>query len=403
MSDYRYIAYDSNSKLNRGVVSAENEKSARQKLRQKGLQPTRLSRQKISTVDVFKSILAKRVSTSDLALILEQLGVLVRSGMTLEDALRLMINQSENSTQKEVVASWHRQILEGISLSKAMSHSDFEIPRRVTASIEIGEETGHLASIFLRLAEELELGAENRATLRRGLSYPITLLCVAMAVVSILMVSVVPKITGVFTSSGMELPMATKVVISISHFFVSYGIWLLSFLIILSLAMLVWLRVDNNRRRWHASLLNFPVVGEWQRKANLSDWARSLGTLLNSGVPALAALRISSSVMMNLSLQQKMEFVADDVNLGLSVHAALVKHNVGQGFLQHMVGSGEASSELHSMLLRVSDYYTSRLRNSVDRFLKFMSPVLILLLGGMVLGIVAAVMLPILSMSDGIS
>ena len=134
--------------------------------------------------------------------------------------------------------------------------------------------------------------------------------------------------------------------------------------------------------------------------ANIADWSRSLGVLLNNGVPALAALKISSSVVSNLHLRRKMEGVTEAMRQGSSMQKALQDSSVGSGFLVHMVGSGEASSELDKMLLRVSEYYSLRLNNAVEVFLKLMNPILIIFMGMIILSVVAAVMLPIMDMNN---
>ena len=134
--------------------------------------------------------------------------------------------------------------------------------------------------------------------------------------------------------------------------------------------------------------------------ANIADWARSLGTLLGSGVPALAALKIASSVMTNLYLRQQMESVTEQMRRGSSLHNALKTEKVGSGFLHHMVNSGETSSELDNMLLRVAEYYSARLSSAVETFLKLMNPTLIIFMGGVIVVIVFAVMLPILELSN---
>lgn len=400
MLSYDYLAYNKLGATEKGNIQADSDKSARLKLKEQGLLVSELKVINHSERKYQFRGLFRQISSADLALIMQQMGVLVQSGMPLEEALMLLIQQSESQKQHILVESWHRQILEGRSLSQAMRRSQFTVPDSVVASIAVGEETGHMGSILLRVAEELELGAENREAFKRGLSYPITLIVVAAIVVSIMMIKVVPKISNVFVHNNRELPTVTKIVIALSDTFQNYGLIVLVIGIIGVLLLFAWMRDDENRRKWHRSLLRLPVIGSWMRIANLADWARSLGTLLASGVPALSALKISSAVMTNLSLRQQMEDVTNDVRKGSRLHSALVKNNIGQGFLQHMVGSGEVSSELDSMLQRVAEYYTHRLRNSVDSFLKLMGPILILLLGGLVLVIVSAVMLPILNMND---
>ena len=136
--------------------------------------------------------------------------------------------------------------------------------------------------------------------------------------------------------------------------------------------------------------------------ADISDWARNLGVLLNSGVPALAALRISSAVVGNLSLRKSFDEVTESMRQGVRLHRALEKNLTESGFLVHMVGSGEASSELDKMLIRVAEYYSARLNNAVEVFLKLLNPMLILAMGAMILGIVAGIMLPIMDMNNTI-
>jgi len=147
-------------------------------------------------------------------------------------------------------------------------------------------------------------------------------------------------------------------------------------------------------------MLTMPGLGRWIRMANIADWSRSLGVLLSNGVPALAALKISSSVVTNLHLRSKMEGVTEAMRQGSTLHKALLEGDVGSGFLVHMVGSGEASSELDKMLLRVSDYYSLRLNNAVEVFLKLINPILIVFMGVIILSVVAAVMLPIMDMNN---
>jgi len=215
-----------------------------------------------------------------------------------------------------------------------------------------------------------------------------------------MMLWVVPKITVVFASSNRELPFITKVIIGLSEFTQNYGLGILILAIITFITAKYLLRDSSRKIRWHAFLLELPGLGSWLRMSNIADWSRSLGILLASGVPALAALRISSSTMNNLFLREKMEAVTESMRQGKSLQKALTEHQLGSGFLVHMVGSGEASSQLDQMLLRVADYYSLRLKNAVEVFLKIFNPILIIIMGLIILSIVAAVMLPIMDMNN---
>ena len=403
MPAFDYSAYNVSGKLVSGVISADSERQARRLLKDKKLLPSALSEvgQK-SSHKGSKPGRKARVDNLDLSLLLHQQAILIQSGLPLEESLRMTIEQAETDKQRRLVESWRSEITEGRSFSEALRRSPYQIPESIVAGVGVGEETGHLHKILLRLSEELETSAENRKTVTRALIYPVTLVSVSIVMVSVMMVWVVPKITAVFASSNRELPWITEVVIGISNFTQSYGLYVLVFVVIASLAFRQAMKNAKLKMQWHELILSMPGMGRWVRMADISDWSRNLGILLNSGVPALAALKISSAVVNNCALQDKFNAVTEAMRQGASLHKALEDNLDGSGFLVHMVGSGEASSELDKMLLRVAEYYSARLKNAVEVFLKLLNPILILIMGAMILGIVAAIMLPIMDMNNTI-
>jgi len=399
MPTFDYAAYDASGKLVDGVVSADSERHARRILKEKKLLASKLTEVSKSSG---KSKIGRRsrVNEFDLSLVLQQQAILIQSGLPLEDALRMTIEQAETDRQKRMVESWRSEIIEGRSFSEAMRRSPYKIPESVLAGVGVGEESGHLHAVLMRLAEDIETSAENRKTVTRALIYPATLLGASMLVVAMMMVWVVPKITAIFISSNRELPTITKIIIAISDFTQQYGLILLLTAITVGVAVSWLLKDPQRKKRWHQFVLEMPGLGRWTTMANVADWSRSLGVLLSNGVPALAALKISSAVVTNLHLRDKMEQVTESMRRGTSLQKALEESQVGSGFLVHMVGSGEASSELDKMLMRVSEYYSLRLANAVEVFLKLINPVLIIFMGGIILSVVAAVMLPIMDMGN---
>jgi general secretion pathway protein F len=399
MPTFDYSAYDAKGKLVDGVVTADSERQARRQLKEKKLLALKLDEvAKFSSSSKVGS--RRKVSDFDLSLVLQQQAILIQSGLPLEDAMRMTIEQAETDRQRRMVESWRSEIIEGRSFSEAMRRSPYRIPESVIAGVGVGEESGHLHTVLMRLSEDIETSAENRKTVSRAMIYPATLLGASMLVVSMMMVWVVPKITAIFISSNRELPTITKVIMAISGFVQEYGLMML-LLAILMAVTISWLLKDTGRRtKWHQLILGIPGLGRWTTMANVADWSRSLGVLLGNGVPALAALKISSSVVGNLYLREKMEQVTESMRRGTSLQKALEENNVGSGFLIHMVGSGEASSELDKMLIRVSEYYSLRLANAVEVFLKLINPILIIFMGGIILSVVAAVMLPIMDMGN---
>ena len=400
MPTFDYSAYDISGKLVDGVVSADSERHARRLLKEKKLLPSKLAEVSKPSTSGTRFGGRSRVNDFDLSLVLQQQAILIQSGLPLDDALRMTIEQAETDRQRRMVESWRSEIIEGRSFSEAMRRSPYKIPESVIAGVGVGEESGHLHTVLMRLAEDIETSAENRKTVSRALVYPATLMGASILVVAMMMVWVVPKITAIFISSNRELPLITKIIISISDFVQQYGLMIL-LVAVIAIVTSVWLLKDPQRKqRWHQLLLGMPGLGRWMTMANIADWSRSLGVLLGNGVPALAALKISSTVVGNLHLRAKMEQVTESMRRGSSLQKALEENRVGSGFLVHMVGSGEASSELDKMLLRVSEYYSLRLANAVEVFLKLINPVLIMFMGGIILSVVAAVMLPIMDMGN---
>jgi general secretion pathway protein F len=387
MPAFDYKAYDSAGKRVSGVTTADSERHARRLLKEKQLLVEEIREVSQSPSAGVAARREARVNNFDLSLLLQQQAILIQSGLPLEDALRMTIEQAETDKQRRMLQSWRSEIVEGRSFSEALRRSPYKIPESIIAGISVGEESGHLHEVLQRLAEDLEHSAENRKTISRAMIYPATLITTSIIVVAIMMVWVVPKITAIFTSSNRE-------------FTQSYGLFLLAFVVAVFLGFSQAMKDPARKERWHAFMLTLPGFGRWIRMANIADWSRSLGVLLSNGVPALAALKISSAVVSNLSLRSKMETVTESMRQGSTLYKALQDSDVGSGFLVHMVGSGEASSELDKMLLRVADYYSLRLKNAVEVFLKLINPILVIFMGMVILSVVAAVMLPIMDMNN---
>jgi len=400
MPTFDYSAYNDAGKLINGVVSADSERQARRVLKDRGLLPSSLVELGDKGTGKRRIGLEARVNNFDLSLLLHQQAILIQSGLPLEEALRMTIAQAETAGQRRMVESWRSEIIEGRSFSDALRRSPYKIPESIIAGVGVGEESGHLHRVLLRLAEDLETSAENKKTITRAMIYPAFLVGFSVVVVTIMMAVVVPKITAIFITSKRELPLITQAVVALSDFVQSYGLVLLLLAIVLTLGFRYAMRDPARKERWHELMLSMPGLGRWIRMGSIADWARSLGVLLSNGVPALAALSISATGVSNLHLQRKFESVTEGMRQGSSLQKALEDSQLGSGFLVHMVGSGEASSELDKMLLRVSEYYSVRLKNAVEIFMALFTPIMVILMGMMILAVVAAVMLPILDMNN---
>lgn len=398
MPTFQYLAYDRSGREVSSSSAADSARQLRRDLREQGLFVTSVKEMTSSSRGL--PWLRPRIGYADLSLLMRQLAIIVNAGMTLEEALRLVSEQSDNHNQKRLLESWRESLSGGYGFAASIRRGPFAVPERMIAAVGVGEETGHLHEVLGRLADEMELGNENRQTLVKGMIYPAVMIVVAVAVIGVLVGYVVPQVAKVFVNSRQELPMLTRATMVLSDFLRAWGLWLVALLAGLAVGAVVALRDPGRRHAWHRLLLRMPVVGNWIVLGNLADWCRSLGSMLHSGVPILSALAIASAGVGNLHFQRKLESVNERVRQGNSLFQSLRAEKFVPGFLLHMVSSGEASSELDQMLIKVSEYYSARLRNAVETLLKLMEPALIVFMGVVVLLIVGAVLVPIVKMNQ---
>ncbi|MAT50972.1 MAG: general secretion pathway protein GspF [Porticoccaceae bacterium] len=398
MPTFEYQAYDRAGQMVRSASAADSMRQLRRELIERGLFVTDV--REIRPRSPRRRWLSPRIRLADLSLLMRQLAILVNSGMALEEALRLVSDQTEQPVQKQALESWREGVASGYSFSASLKKSSFAISERVVAAIGVAEETGHLHKVLTRVADELEEGNDNRQTLMKGLIYPAVMIVVAIAVIGVMVGYVVPQVAKVFVNARQELPLLTRATIALSDFLRVFGLPLLGLVAASVTGFWLSLRNPARRLRWHRFLLSAPLIGNWLLLAALADWCRSMGTLLHSGVPVLSALSISAAGVSNRHLRQRLEAVGEKVRQGNSLFQSLKAEPLMPGFMLHMVSSGESSSELDTMLIRVSDYYSTRLKNTVDTLLKLLEPALVVFMGLVVLLIVGAVLVPIVKMNQ---
>lgn len=407
METFSYIAFNQSSgQREKGLMTAENSYQARQLLRERGLLPGEV---KVSASNKVKTSRLQRlfrpsikIKLLDLSMCLRQLSTLLTSGLPLEDSLKLMAEQSDNEQLKHLVTSWRSDLREGRSLSQSMRYSRYQVPENLIATVAVGEETGHLSQVLERMAGEMEIALENRQAVRQAMVYPMVVLFVAAVVLYILLSVAVPKVVVVFESSRQALPLLTLIVIASSEFVQNYGLYVVATLVALIVLIRYRLRDKRRKLRLHNLLIHRPLLGRWALLSDISDWSRGMGLLLSSGVPILIALKVANASVQNLWLRKQLDTVSEKVRQGSSLYQSVKGVDVMPSFLLHMVSSGEASSELDIMLLRVGEYYSNRLKNSIDSAIKLIQPLIILLLGGLVALIISAIFMPIMNMTSAI-
>jgi len=407
MAGFEYQALNSQGKTVKGVIEGDTERAARSTLRDQGLTPLRVDpiHQRAAAATAGRETagaftLRRKLSSADLALVTRQFATLVRAGLTLEECLNVLVEQSESPRIKAVIAGIRGRVLEGRSLARSMHEFPDAFPDIYRAMIDAGEQTGKLAEVLERLADF----AENREALRQkvvlAFIYPALVTIVAIGVISLLLIKVVPEVTRVFANTGQSLPWVTQVLIAVSGFLRASAVfWVAGFVGGLVLARIA-LRNEATRRRWHEFLLQLPVIGRLTRGINAARFSDTLGILTASGVPLLNALQSAVAVVTNLPMRAAVEETAKQVREGGSLARSLGKAKLFPPLVVHLIASGEATGRLDQMLTRAAEAQSRELEGWVRAFTALLEPLLILTMGLVVMFIVIAILLPIFEMNN---
>ncbi len=400
MGAFEYTALDIKGREKTGVLEGDAARQIRQQLRELGLTPLTVEEVKQREARSSKKFFKTKISATDLSLITRQWATLVRSGLPVEEALRTVAQQSEKSRLKSMVVGVRSRVMEGHSLASALSDFPHIFSELYRATIEAGEQSGHLEVVLERLADYTETRQQISQKMSQAMIYPVLLTVVAIAVVIGLLTYVVPKIVQVFESIGQELPALTKGLIATSEFLSSNGIYLLFGLLFIGVSFSYMMRIEGFRKSYHRFLLRLPLVSRMVKSVNSARFARTLSIVASSGVPILDGLRISSQVIANLPMREAVLTAANKVREGAAISTALDASKYFPPMTIHLIASGEASGNIENMLERAADSQEREMEALTAGLLGIFEPVLILVMGGVVLLIVLAILLPIFDMNQ---
>lgn len=402
MTAYRYQALNDSGKLVKGVLEGDSERQVRGQLRGQSLRPVEVSlanRQAANTSGARRPRLRSRVSASDMALITRQLATLVQSNLPLDECLQAAAEQTRKPRIKGMLLQVRSRVAEGHTLAYAMGEFPQVFNEMYRAMVNAGEHAGFLGIVLEQLADYSEQRQYTQQKLKMAMIYPFVLLGVALTVVVALMVFVVPELVGIFAHTKTALPALTRGLIATSDFFREYGLWLLVALVGLMMLFRQALKEPARRRRWHRLLLATPGISRLVTAMDTARFASTLSILMASGVPLLESLRIAGQVLSNLVLRDESQKVAERVQEGSSLHRALQTSGRFPPMMVHMVASGETSGELETMLERSATNQERELEMTLGTMMGIFEPVMVVFMGGMVLTIVLAILLPIFDLN----
>lgn len=400
MGAFEYTAVDSTGKQRSGVLEGDTARQVRQQLRDRSLMPLSVTEaaERESTRQSSFSI-GKGLSASDLAVLTRQLATLVQSGMPLEQALAALGEQNENARMKSIVLGVRARVVEGYSFADGLKDFPRAFPDIYRATVEAGEQSGHLDAVLERLAEYTESRQELVQKVRNAMIYPAVLLSFCLLIVTLMMTYVVPKVVGVFANTGQELPGPTAALIAISDFIQAYG-WLLALLVVgLLFAAARLLKQPGPKEAFDTFLLKIPVVGKIIRGLNTARFTRTFSIMTGSGVPILEGLRISAEVVSSTPMRKAVEEATLRIREGAPIGTSLGKSKQFPPLCIHLITSGEASGQLEAMLGKAAGQQEREMDGLIGTLLNVMEPGMIILMGVLVLSMVVALLLPIFEMN----
>jgi general secretion pathway protein F len=397
---FEYVALAPNGKEKRGVLEGDSPRQIRQQLRDAGLTPVSVDSASAKSTEKRRFGLQRGVNAMELALLTRQMATLLRSSLPLEHVLKTTAQQSQKRHVERILLAVRAKVLEGRSLADGLSLYPRVFPELYIRTVSSGEESGHLEVVLERLADYTEQRQQMRQKTLLALFYPALLTIVSILIVGGLLTYIVPQVTRVFDSVAQELPLITRALIATSDLFRAHGLTLFILLACLGLLFSYLIKKPGPKQAWHRFILRVPLLGRLVRTSNAARFSRTLSIMAASSVPILDALRIAAQVLTNLPMQSAVKEAATMVREGSSLHNALEKTGYFPPMTLSLLASGESSGNLEGMLARSADIQDREIESLVSTILGLFEPLLILIMGGVVLLIVLAILLPIFDLNQ---
>ena len=401
MGAYQYVALDNSGKEKKGVLEADTPRQIRQILREQSLIPVQVSEVKEQpwrTKNLFS--LRRNISALELALLTRQIATLVRAGLPLDEALQAVCEQTESPRIRTILFGVRAKVLEGHSFASGLEDFPHAFPHVYRATISAGEQAGKLDAVLEQLADYTESRHGLRQKINHAMIYPIVLTSLAFTIVTLMLVYVVPKVVGVFETTGQTLPLLTRTLIMASTFLQNWWYMLVAAIVSAVFGIKKLLNNESSRRRFHEWILFLPLFGRVSRGMNTARFTQTLSILSSSGVPILEALKISGSVITNLPMRDAVEEATVRVREGGAIGRSLAQSKIFPAMSIHLISSGEASGELENMLGRAASHQENEMDSLLGTMLGILEPALVIIMGLLVLAIVMAILLPIFQINQ---
>ncbi|HGH6670648.1 TPA: type 4 pilus assembly protein PilG [Neisseria meningitidis] len=385
--------HSASDKLVNGEVSAFTEEEARKKLAKRGIRPLQITRVKTSS--------KRKITQEDITVFTRQLSTMIKAGLPLMQAFEIVARGHGNPSMTEMLMEIRGEVEQGSSLSRAFSNHPKYFDRFYCNLVAAGETGGVLESLLDKLAIYKEKTQAIRKKVKTALTYPVSVIAVAIGLVFVMMIFVLPAFKEVYANMGAELPALTQTVMDMSDFFVSYG-WMV--LIALGFAIYGFLKLKARsikiQRRMDAILLRMPIFGDIVRKGTIARWGRTTATLFAAGVPLVDVLNSTAGAAGNLIYEEATQEIRTRVIQGLSMTSGMRATELFPNMMVQMSSIGEESGSLDDMLNKAAEFYEDEVDNAVGRLSAMMEPIIIVVLGLIIGTLLVAMYLPLFNLGN---
>ncbi|MCC6143792.1 MAG: type II secretion system F family protein [Candidatus Hydrogenedentes bacterium] len=406
MPTYNFVARKRDGAKEKGSVTADNRQAAMAILQSRGLVPDMLNeRSKVFSLGGGAGRLNRRVKTADLLVFTRQLSTIVSAGLPLLQGLDILAEQTDDPNFAAVIEAVAQDVESGETFSDALRRYPKAFPDLYVSMVKAGEAGGDLDGVLLQLADYLEATEDLKRRIKSAMTYPVVAFSLIVLIAAGLIIWVVPQFAEIFNSFGRQLPAPTRILIATSDFLRTWYSVPLIVLAIFGIVAAMRLYGSTDSGRYHLDMLKLriPIFGKLLSKVSVSRVTRTLSTLTRSGVPILQALEIVERTAGNEVYAKAIKDAGDSVRNGDTLADPLARSEVFPAMVTRMIAVGEKTGALETMLMKISDFYDSEVRATVDALTSIIEPVLIGMMGVVVGGIVIALFMPILQLSSLVS
>ncbi len=393
---FQYKVRDDKGRLLQGALEGDSQTLVADKLRQMGYVPIAIEQEKDSKLqrDLKVPGLSDRVSQKDVAVFSRQFATMINSGLTLIRALHILNEQTENKVLAEICKDVRMDVEKGASLSQALSRHPKAFNRLFVAMVRAGETGGVLDRVLEQLADIIEKQVELKRKIKSAMTYPVAVLFLVLLIVTAMLIFVVPTFETLYADLGGQLPLPTRMLLAVSAFMVKWAPIIIVAEVLAVIGFRKWITSERGRAAWDAFKLKVPIFGKLVHKTVLTRFSRTFAVLLRSGVPILEALEITSETVNNTVAASAIKDTQAAVKRGESVASQLHEHAIFPPMVVQMLAVGEETGQVDTMLEKVADFYDQEIEATVDALTSLLEPLLIVVMGGAVGGMVVALYMP---------